>query len=250
MKQWESLRKYCEDNHIPFDDQIENQFTTFCEMLIEKNKVMNLTAVTDPAEIEQLHFIDSLAAADLIQRGSTAPANKEISAIDLGTGAGFPGLPLSFVLPEVHFLLADALGKRIRFIQEVVDLLHLSNVTAVQARAEDLGQDPQYREQYDFCVSRAVADTSVLLEYCLPLVTIGGYLILYKSGDYQEELKKASYALSVLGGEVHDVQEFRLADSSIRRSLLIIQKTNPTPGKYPRRAGKPAKSPLIKKIEA
>lgn len=255
MKQFELLKKYCEEQEIPFNEDVRNRFSVFQEMLIEKNKVMNLTAVTDPDQVELKHFIDSLAGVPFIQKkwkshfanadGTMEENGKmEISIIDIGTGAGFPGLPMAFVLPNVRFVLTDSLNKRIGFIQDVVSTLGLSNVEAVAGRAEDLGQ-AGYREQFDFCVSRAVADMSVLLEYCLPFVKVGGYAILYKSGDYEEELEKSQYAMKLLGGELSEVNEFALGESDARRSLILVYKAMETPSKYPRRAGKPSKTPLV-----
>ena len=244
VKQFEKLKQYCEENRIPFDRKVSDCFSVFYNMLLETNKVMNLTAVTEPQEVELKHFIDSLAAYEIIKEHVlTQNPDQRIRVLDIGTGAGFPGLPLAFVLPEADFVLADALNKRIGFIQSVIDKLGLSNVTAIQGRAEDLGQGHD-RESFDFCVSRAVADMSVLLEYCLPMVKKNGMAILYKSGDYKTELEHAGHALEVLGGEVSEVREFHLSDSDIGRSLIMIQKVRETPAKYPRRAGKPSKSPL------
>ena len=246
VKQFMALKKYCEEQGLIFDTTVEERFSRFAEMLLEKNKVMNLTAVTDPSGIEYKHYIDSLAAASFLQEQIKKETDPGYSVIDIGTGAGFPGLPLSFVLPEASFTLSDALEKRIGFIKEVVYALHLTNVSAIHGRAEELGRG-QYRERFNAGVSRAVADSSVLLEYGLPLIKCGGFFILYKSGDYQEELQKASYALQVLGGEVAEIKEFRISDTPIKRSLILIKKTRSTPDQYPRRAGKPAKSPLLSK---
>lgn len=244
VKQFERLKQYCEENQIPYTQKISECFSVFCDMLLETNKVMNLTAVTEPQEVELKHFIDSLAAYGIIKEHEFIQnQDHRIRVMDIGTGAGFPGLPLAFVLPEADFVLADSLNKRIGFIQSVIDRLDLSHVTAIQGRAEDLGQGKD-RESFDFCVSRAVADMSVLLEYCLPMIKKNGMAILYKSGDYKTELEHAGHALEVLGGEVSEVREFQLSDSDIGRSLIMVKKVSETPAKYPRRAGKPSKSPL------
>lgn len=267
MKQFDYLKKYCEECHIPYTEEVSERFSTYCEMLVETNKVMNLTAVTDPGEIELKHFVDSLAAVSMIrdisnekaacedhqaenldnssytQSGNNKKENNITRVVDIGTGAGFPGLPLAIVLPDMQFVLADSLNKRIGFLQNVISSLNISNADAIQGRAEDLGQG-ELREKFDVCVSRAVADMAVLLEYCLPLVKVGGRVILYKSGNYQEELARAEYAMEILGGKLAEVREFQLPGSDIGRSLIVIHKITNTPGKYPRRAGKPTKSPL------
>ena len=244
MKQFSRLAEFCRDQQIVYNEETEQKFQGFCQLLIEKNKVMNLTAVTEPSEIELKHFIDSASSISLIK--DLFADIKELKVVDLGTGAGFPGIPLSILLPEAEFTLADALNKRIDFLKEVVKDLTIKNAHPIQCRAEELGQSPE-RESFDLCVSRAVADLTVLLEYCLPLVKVGGAVILYKSGDYKQELENAEYALEILGGELKEVREFSLMNTEIRRSLIVICKRNAAPIKYPRRSGKPSKSPLIQK---
>ena len=244
VKQFEKLEKFCMENNLLYSDEIDQQFANFYEYLIEKNKVMNLTTVTDKSEVEIKHFIDSAEAAAFIQKYT---ANiSEPSVVDIGTGAGFPGIPLKILLPDIHFTLADALNKRISFLNEVIEINHLKKISAIQGRAEDIGQS-KLRESFDICVSRAVADMSVLLEYCLPLVKVGGHVILYKSGEFKEELENAAYALDLLGGELKECVEFNLPESSISRSLIILYKGKAAPEKYPRRSGKPSKSPITNK---
>ena len=244
MKEFEKLKHYCMEQNLRYDDRTEEQFRLFCHLLIEKNKVMNLTAITDPDEIEIKHFIDSVAGAKWIRFfASESLPEKCFKVIDIGTGAGFPGMPLAFVLPEVQFTLVDSLNKRIDFLNDVICHTGIKNAAAIQGRAEELGQS-EYRETYDVCVSRAVAETPVLLEYCLPLVKVGGHVILYKSGEYQEELDSAKNAISILGGKMLKTETFLLPSTEISRSLVIIEKTSETPAKYPRRPGKPSKSPL------
>ena len=247
MKQFEKLAEYCLKNGIRYDRTEEERFETFYEFLIEKNKVMNLTAVTEPEEVELRHYIDSVSSVPVLKElfGDSLGENP-VKGIDLGTGAGFPGVPLAIVMPEYHITLADSLNKRVDFLKEAVKLMGLTNAQPLQGRAEEIGQS-DLRESFDLCVSRAVADLSVLLEYCLPLVKIGGFAVLYKSGEFREELHRAEYAMQLLGGTLQDVREFVLPGSDIRRSFIIIEKRNAAPIKYPRRSGKPSKSPLTTK---
>ena len=239
VKQFLKLSEFCEENNIEYNDNMDRQLDLFCRHLIEINKVMNLTAITDPPEIETKHFIDSIESATVIK--NIKKDNMKI--IDIGTGAGFPGVPLSVIFPKIRFTLADSLEKRLKFIDECAQICKISNIETIHGRAEDLGHS-DLRESFDICVSRAVAAMPVLLEYCLPFIRTGGTAILYKSGDYTEELNNAENALQILGGKVEKVIEFELPDTQMKRSLVIITKTEATPGKYPRKAGKPAKSPL------
>lgn len=252
MKHFIKLEKYCAEKGIKYTNETAEKFGRFCDLLIEKNKVMNLTAITDPEEIEIKHFIDSLSSYEAIKSiyGNSSDigdtGRNQFRIIDIGTGAGFPGIPLSIVMPELSFVLADSLNKRINFVDEVIKDIKISNVETITARAEEIGQST-LRESIEICVSRAVADMTVLLEYCLPLVKVGGSVILYKSGDYKEELERARYAIDILGGELKDTREFILPYTDQNRSLIIINKRNAAPTKYPRRAGKPSKSPLFNK---
>ena len=212
------------------------QFEKYYDMLIEKNKVMNLTAITEFNEVLEKHFLDSVS---LIR---AKELHQSIKVIDLGTGAGFPGIPLKIVFPELHVTLADSLNKRVSFLQEVIKELKLENIEAIHGRAEDLARNSQYRENYDLCVSRAVANLSTLSEYCLPFVKIGGEFISYKSGDCEEEVISAKGAVFLLGGKVKDTVKFRLGESG--RSFIKIEKVKGTPKAYPRKAGIPSKKPL------
>lgn len=223
---------------IPFSEKQREQLTVYYEMLVEKNKVMNLTAITEFEDVLEKHFLDSIAVAryvDLIG---------ELCVIDLGTGAGFPGMPLKIMFPNMKITLADSLNKRILFLNEVVDALKLEGVTTVHGRAEDLAVDPNYREQYDYCVSRAVANLSTLSEYCLPFVKSGGLFISYKSGEIEEELSAAKKAIFLLGGRVKEVIPFQLDGTDINRSFVMIGKEKKTPKAYPRKSGMPSKKPL------
>ena len=217
------------------EKQIE-QFLTYYEMLIEKNKVMNLTAITEYDEVIEKHFLDSISLCQVYD------LSKPVKILDMGTGAGFPGVPLKIAFPEVEITLADSLNKRIKFLDEVVEELGLEKVTTVHARAEELARNKEHRESYDLVVSRAVANLSTLGEYCIPFVKMGGNFISYKSGEVDEEVNAAGKAIKILGGEMKDVYKFDLSDQ--KRSFIIIEKIKTTPKTYPRKAGTPSKEPL------
>ena len=208
----------------------------YYERLVETNKVMNLTAVTEFDEVVRKHFADSLSLIKYM------PLTSGTRMIDVGTGAGFPGLPLAIVCPDVRVTLMDSLNKRIRFLEGLIDEMKLENVTAVHARAEELAFDQAYRESFDLAVSRAVANMSTLLEYTLPFVKKGGRFAAYKSLKGEDELEAAKKALYLLGGKTDKVETFDLF--GMERSLIIIKKTAVTPRTYPRKAGTPAKKPL------
>lgn len=208
----------------------------YYERLVETNKVMNLTAVTEFDEVVRKHFADSLSLIKYM------PLTSGTRMIDVGTGAGFPGLPLAIICPDVRVTLMDSLNKRIRFLEGLIDEMKLENVTAVHARAEELAFDQAYREFFDLAVSRAVANMSTLLEYTLPFVKTGGRFAAYKSLKGEDELEAAKKALYLLGGKTDKVETFDLF--GMERSLIIIKKTAVTPRTYPRKAGTPAKKPL------
>lgn len=207
----------------------------YAQLLLEKNRVMNLTAITDPSEVARLHFLDSAALLNLVNFRGT-------SVVDVGTGAGFPGLPLRLVEPSIRLTLLDSLGKRVAFLQEVCDDLGLSDVACVHARAEEFAID--HRERFDFAVSRAVASLPMLTELCLPLVKPGGIFIAMKSVDCDEELTSAYRAITLLGGTVADVKDYVIPGTEVTHRVILIQKVSPTPGKYPRAFTKIKKSPL------
>ena len=217
------------------EKQIE-QFLIYYEMLIEKNKVMNLTAITEYDEVIEKHFLDSISLCQVYD------LSKPVTILDMGTGAGFPGIPLKIAFPEVEITLADSLNKRIKFLDEVIEALGLEKVTTVHARAEELARNKEHRESYDVVVSRAVANLSTLGEYCIPFVKQGGCFISYKSGEVEEEVENAKKGIKILGGQIKDIYKFNLSDQ--KRSFITIEKIKTTPKTYPRKAGTPAKMPL------
>ena len=238
MEKTDRFLKSLEKLNIHLNEKQVYQFIKYYEMLIETNKVMNLTAITEFDEVIDKHFVDSLALIQAID------LNKELKVIDVGTGAGFPGIPLKIAFPELDILLLDSLNKRIHFLDQVISELGLENIQTIHGRAEDFGKNPLYREKFDLCVSRAVANLSTLSEYCVPFVKVDGYFISYKSGKVQEELDASRHAVDILGGKVEKCLNYALADTDMERSLVVIHKLKPTKKAYPRKAGKPSKEPL------
>ena len=232
------LEQGCEQIGISLNEEQKQQFIDFYEYLVEKNKVMNHTGITEFQEVLVKHFLDSLACVKAVDM------KKVTTVMDIGTGAGFPGVPLKIAFPHLEACLLDSLKKRVNFLEETFALLKLQNITAIHGRAEEFAKNKFYRETYDLCVSRAVSNLATLSEYCLPYVKVGGKFISYKSGTVQEEAEQAEKAVRILGGKIQDVVYFNLPDSEIQRSLVVIEKIKPTPGKYPRKAGTPLKEPL------
>lgn len=232
------LDQGCQEMGIVLDGEQRQQFVDFYEYLVEKNKVMNLTGITEFQEVLVKHFLDSLACVKAVD------IKKVKRMMDVGTGAGFPGVPLKIAFPHLEACLLDSLKKRVNFLEETFQLLKLENITAIHGRAEEFAKNKAYRETYDLCVSRAVSNLATLSEYCLPYVKIGGFFISYKSGTVQEEVEQAQKAVKILGGRIQDVVYFQLPDSEIQRSLVVIEKVKATPGRYPRKAGTPLKEPL------
>ena len=244
------------------DEQIE-MFDKYTSLLLEWNEKINLTAITDINDIYKKHYLDSVSLIkcdirinddysliDYLYNASSDMSNKSdisfdnLSLLDLGTGAGFPGIPLKIMFPSLNITLADSLNKRIDFLNLVIEELGLKDIKAIHARAEDLAHDEEYREQYDLVVSRAVANLSVLSEYCIPFVKQGGYFIPYKSGNSSEEITSAKNAIGMLGGKLIKSFDFVLPDTDYSRTNICIRKIKSTEDRFPRKAGTPSKKPL------
>ena len=221
----------------PSDEQC-GQLNSFHKILCEWNEFMNLTGITEYNEVVIKHFVDSLAV------NCVYSLKKTDRVVDIGTGAGFPGIPLKIMYPETSFTLLDSLNKRIKFLDEVIKVNGLEKIETLHARAEDFARNKAYREKFDVCVSRAVANLSTLSEYCLPYVKVGGVFISYKAGQLDDELEASERAVKLLGGQIEQVHKLTLPDTDIDRTFVVIKKTAATSGKYPRKAGMPSKEPL------
>lgn len=238
MEQIVLLKEGCHELGLQIEEKQCQQFMVYSNLLLEWNEKMNLTAITERNEIVLKHFIDSISLLKGIEK------KEKISLIDVGTGAGFPGIPVKIMKPDWNVTLLDSLQKRIVFLNEVVTKLGLEQVECIHARAEDGGKNPKWREQYDYCVSRAVANLTVLCEYCLPFVKIGGYFVSLKGPDIEEELKGAEIAIKKLGGCVENILTIQIPHTNIRHSLIMIKKICQTPAQFPRKAGKVSKVPI------
>lgn len=276
MNKIEYITKQLDKNGIQYSPTAPAMLEQYSEMLVERNKHVNLTAITDFEGVVLKHFVDSLAPFSKNVSRETFEGSSSISekisgddvscetskdeigeenvsretfkagvrVVDVGTGAGFPGLPIKIARPEVHVTLVDALRKRVDFLEDVENELGLTDIDIIHARAEDAARDEALRESFDICVSRAVADLRILSEYCLPFVRPGGIFIAYKAYDCMEEVTAAQAAIETLGGAVIATERVKLAEADIKRRLVIVKKISPTPDKYPRRAGMPEKKPL------
>lgn len=233
------MKQECEHFGIELTERQLEQFYKYYELLIHWNTKINLTAITELEEVITKHFVDSLS----LIRALPNLADREYSLIDVGTGAGFPGIPLKIAFPQLNVTLLDSLNKRVKFLNEAAAQLKLENISAVHGRAEDFGREDVSRETFDLCVSRAVANLSTLSEYCMPLVKIGGYFIPYKSGKLEDELEQGKTAVKLLGGEIEEKISFQLPNGD-ERILVKITKNKKTSKKYPRKAGIPSKEPL------
>jgi len=235
----------------------EQMFEKYYRLLFSWNELMNLTAITEKNQVYEKHFLDSLSIVKMLDMkkmnetveerdklGEIKGVQRGCRVLDIGTGAGFPGIPLKIVFPEIKMVLLDSLEKRVRFLGEVVKELEINRISCLHGRAEDFARKEEYRQGFDLVVSRAVADLSVLSEYALPFVKVGGSFVAYKSSSIKEEVDKSENAIEVLGGQIKEEVTFSLPDTEIRRTLLRIEKVSDTPEKYPRRAGKPEKTPL------
>lgn len=234
----DTLLKCIEELGLKLNENDLSAFVRYKELLKEWNEKINITSITDDVEIDLKHFLDSLTPLTT----NLFNGNKKI--IDIGTGGGFPGIPLKILNRELDIVLLDSLNKRIGFLNEVIEVLGLNNIIAMHGRAEELSIKPLYREQFDICISRAVASLNTLSEYCIPFVKVGGHFISMKGPDVVEELRESKNAIKLLGGEIVDTKLINLPQSDIIHSLIIIEKIKETPTKYPRGRGKPKKNPL------
>ena len=232
----EKLEKIAKEIDIMLDKKQIEKFYKYMNLLLEWNEKINLTAITDPDEIILKHFIDSITISKYIKENT--------KLIDVGTGAGFPGIPLKIIREDVEVVLLDSLQKRVNFLQETINKLELTKINAIHFRVEEFAKNKEQREKFDYATSRAVANLATLSEYLIPLVKLNGYCICMKGPEIQEELEKSKNAISILGGTIDDVKKFYLPQSDIVRNIVLIKKEKLTPSKYPRKPGMPAKEPL------
>ena len=232
------LEKALRELHIAYEPQMLTQFASYMDGVLDWNDKVNLTRITEHGEFIVKHFIDSVICSGFEE------FRQAETVVDVGTGGGFPGVPLAILSPEKKYTLIDSLQKRLKIIDMLCAEAGIQNVTTLHGRAEDLAADPKYRQQFDLCVSRAVANTAVLAEYCLPFIKVGGWLLAYKGPDAETEAKEAEKAIRILGGDLTAIRSCDLAEYGLDHNILIIQKIKDTPRKYPRKAGTPSKEPL------
>ena len=238
MEALNPLKKSFEAMNIENSQELIEKFRIYMEGVLEWNEKVNLTTITDPDEFVIKHFIDSIICANYPEYINA------VKIIDVGTGAGFPGIPLSIISPEKEFILMDSLNKRLKIIDELCQRADIKNVVTLHARAEELAKNKAYRERYDLCVSRAVANMAVLAEYCLPFIKVGGFLMAYKGPEAENEVREAEHALYLLGGRAEEIRNGNLKEFGIDHKVVVIKKVSNTPSKYPRKPGTPTKEPL------
>ena len=231
------INDYLVEIQIELTDKQLTQFYNYMNLLIEWNRKINLTTIIEPEEIILKHFVDSIIISKYIEI--------DLKVIDVGTGAGFPGIPLKIIRGDLDITLLDSLNKRINFLNEVIKVLQLKNVYSIHARVEEFAKNKKYRESFDIVTSRAVANMSTLSEYMLPLTKVGGKMLAMKGPDFKDEITNSKKALNILGGEIEKIDEYLLPKTDIRRSVILIRKIKSTPQKFPRKPGTPAKEPLI-----
>lgn len=238
MEYFDMLNEACKSIGLSFDEEKYNKFIKYKDLVKEWNQKINLTAITDDEEMIKKHFIDSIKVfnCDYVKNAK--------SIIDIGTGGGFPGIPMKIVKEDSKMVLLDSLNKRINFLNEVINELNLPNIKTIHGRAEDFAQTVEYRQRFDLAVSRAVANLTVLLEFCLPYVKVGGYFVALKGPAIEDEIKAAEVALKVLGGKIEEIIEVDIEDSDLKHNLLVVKKIKDTPKKYPRKAGMVTKNPI------
>lgn len=229
-----NLTKIFKNHDIYLTKDQEKMFEKYFSMLIETNKVLNLTAITEEDDVVVKHFLDSVLPHDFFDKGA--------SVVDVGSGAGFPALPMKILRQDLNVTMVDSLNKRVNFLNEVINKLNLQNTTAIHSRAEDFAM--KNREKFDVAVARAVAGLSTLVEYLLPLIKVGGCAIVYKSAKLEEELRDAKKAIEILGGKVEKIENYKIEEADLVRNILIIRKINKTPPKFPRDKNKPKLSPI------
>lgn len=232
----EILNKHLKEINIELKKEQTEKFYKYMNLLLEWNEKINLTAITEPEEVILKHFVDSLTISKYIEKDS--------KLVDMGTGAGFPGIPLKILRDDIEITLADSLNKRINFLNEVIKELNLKNIQTVHTRAEEFGKNKKYRESFDIATSRAVANLSTLSEYLIPLVKPSGKTICMKGSEIKEEVEMARKAIEILGGKIEQEESFNLPNSDMKRNVIIIKKVKNTPAKYPRKPGMPAKEPI------
>mgnify|MGYP004614816981 CR=1 FL=1 len=230
------MNEYASEIDIVFNDKQIEQFYKYMNLLLEWNEKINLTAITEKKDVILKHFIDSLTISKYIEENSTL--------VDIGTGAGFPGIPIKIYRPDVKVTLVDSLNKRINFLNEIISELELKDINTIHSRVEEFGKNKRYREQFDIVTARAVANLTVLSEYLLPLTKIDGKCICMKGSEIQEEFNDSKNAIRILGGQIENIYKFNLPKSDILRNIVIIKKVNNTPNKYPRKPGTPTKEPI------